>query len=602
MNAIRRALRLFRDSPTYGRERASLLSGFTIGVAGLLLNVAVLVLVIPLLADPQDFREITENLEFGQILALILLGGTTAFATLLIPLRLSTVFLGPRVGRSFDQIVLSGISPLRYMIGKATSQNLYVALIVFLLLPYLVLCVALGGVDLKLFAAGVALVWLYCMTLALVTLWLSLYVNEIMAALIVVAGAFFIGMLGCFPLRFQPFVLTPMPALIHGVYSSIPTMEKFVGASPVPLFMACSGAMVCLNVIALLGIYFGPLYGIIQDNSTFGEVVRPGDSQRKRWFRFRPHIQRPSEIAFFYENRGNAFRKWEGLLRWGSGFLLLTILLATADGLFFGMMVSLPGFGPPQDVLHVMYLVFHGVSCVLAIFVFSHSRNSTYMRIPFACGWKAEVARLDTCFFLLFLTLTTAMSIATPFLLHTFYTPLSGLEVFSATPGRVNYRETVFIGTAIISCAALVIYVWHRIGCQFVWLKAFSMFITAALYSFAVGFLPFITGVLLVEARELDKYTTLQEFGKIVITFSPAASLIILFKEAPGRFRELPVTGFFVAHGVLLFLGILVYRWRSGRLRAAYPKPLDAEQLAVMPVTETQVGPAAIPATVEVES
>lgn len=61
--------------------------------------------------DPDDsgFRRLTENVEFGQVLALILLGGATLLATLVIPSRLMTVFWGPRTGNYFDQIVLSGI-------------------------------------------------------------------------------------------------------------------------------------------------------------------------------------------------------------------------------------------------------------------------------------------------------------------------------------------------------------------------------------------------------------------------------------------------------------------------------------------------------------
>ncbi|MDA0588356.1 MAG: hypothetical protein O3C17_10120 [Planctomycetota bacterium] len=77
MNAFRRFIDLFRDSPTYGRDRANLISGFSIGLTALLLNGAVMMLVLPLMLDPndRDCRDITENVEFGQLLALILLGG-----------------------------------------------------------------------------------------------------------------------------------------------------------------------------------------------------------------------------------------------------------------------------------------------------------------------------------------------------------------------------------------------------------------------------------------------------------------------------------------------------------------------------------------------
>jgi hypothetical protein len=37
MNAVRRFIGLFQDSPTYGRDRANLVSGASIGITALLL-------------------------------------------------------------------------------------------------------------------------------------------------------------------------------------------------------------------------------------------------------------------------------------------------------------------------------------------------------------------------------------------------------------------------------------------------------------------------------------------------------------------------------------------------------------------------------------
>ena len=256
-----RVINLFRDSPTYGRDRANLISGFTIGTTALLLNAAVMMLVLPLMLDPddRDFREITENVEFGQLLAMILLGGATAFATLLIPLRLVTVFWGPRIGRYFDQIVLSGISPLRFVIGKATSQNLFLGLIGFLLLPWLVLSLTLGGVDFSYFVSGLFLVWLYCMALALVTLWATLYLNELLAAFVVIGGAGFLGGLGCIPMPMQPFVVTPMPALIHPLYKSIPFFDGRIPPDFAPIFISCVAslsAIICVAIWDLMVLFF----------------------------------------------------------------------------------------------------------------------------------------------------------------------------------------------------------------------------------------------------------------------------------------------------------------------------------------------------------
>ena len=320
MKTITLGLQLFRDSPTFGRDRANLWSGFTIGTTALLLNTAVIAMVCMLLnfPDEREFRAITEQLGFGQVLALILLGGATALATLLIPLRLLTVFWGPRVGGYFDQIVLSGITPFRFVIGKATSQNLFLGLSLFLLLPYMVLSLSFGGVKLVFFVACLFLVWMYCMTLALVTLWLTLYFNELIAAILAIVGATWLIGLGCVPeiANYLPF--TPTPFLVQPVHEVLPHLTT--PPNPWRVFVSGVVGMGAIALTSLCALHLGPLYGVIRENSTFGEVVRRGDSRRKRWFRLRYHIQRPSELAFFYENRPGTFRRSEGLIRWGFSF------------------------------------------------------------------------------------------------------------------------------------------------------------------------------------------------------------------------------------------------------------------------------------------
>jgi hypothetical protein len=583
MKLVRRLISFLGDSPTYGRDRATLISGFSIGTAGLLLNGAVLLLVLPLMLDPDDhdFRMLTENLEFGQLLALILLGGATIFATLLIPLRLSTVFWGPRIGRYFDQVVLSGISPLRFVIGKAASQNLFVGLIVFLLLPYLVLSLTLGGVNVQSFLAGLLLVWLYCMALALVTLWASLYFNELLAALFVIVAASILSALGCIPLPTQPFVMTPLPALLHPVYSSIPELKGEVPARFLPVFVSCTVTLTTVIGMSLFAIHLGPLFGIIRENSTFGEVVRQGDSKRKRWFRLRLHIQRPSEIAFFYENRSGAFRRNEGLIRWGFGFAGL-LLLSSAASLTFLHFISIyvAGSGGRWNwwvyEFHVTYLTIHGCGMALAILVFSHARNSTYLRLPFALGWKAQVSRLDTTGFLLFALASTAASIATPYYFELSCAALTGITVFPdlmyVTDGRpIDYARVAVEGSAVISVAGLVIYAFHRLGCLLTWIRSATLAGIGALYFIMVCMLPVFFAMMFLEVPELRDVPLFAEWAPSLAMVSPFTVELHLFNEMGPRFpSDVSTAPFYVVHGVLLALALFEIRRRGRRVRAMY--------------------------------
>ncbi len=583
MNAVRRMINSFRDSPTYGRDRATLISGLTVGTTALLLNGAVLMLVMPLMLDPddRDFRTITENLEFGQLLALILLGGAAGFATVLIPLRIVTVFWGPRVGRYFDQVVLSGISPFRYVIGKATSQNLFLALILFLLLPYLVLSLTLGGVKLEFFLAGLFLVWLYCMLLAVVTLWISLYVNELIAAGLVISGAVTLSILGCIPFPVQPFVVTPFPALIHPVYSSIPFLTGSLQSDFFSVFISCALCMTALIGISLFAISLGPLYGIIRENSTFGEVVRAGDSKRKRWLRLRLHIQRPSELAFFYENRSQTFRRNEGLIRWGIGFGGLTLLAAGVYAYtLYIVKTFVANWGGTRQWwiydFHVSYLTIHGIALALAIFLFSHAKNTTCQSLPFFRGKHIQVGRLDTWAFLLFLVISSAMCIGSPFWFEEYVAKLGGNTVFPtgdfAVPNRpVDFMRSAFEGTAVLSIAALALYAVHRYLCMRTWTRVASFLIVGVLYFFGVCLLPVFIAAMFLDMPELRRMQMLSEAAPWLGIVSPVMAIVYLFNELGPRFpRTVTLAPFYSVHAALIGLSVLGIRRRERKLREEY--------------------------------
>jgi hypothetical protein len=493
-----------------------------------------------------------------------------------------SVFWGPRIGRYFDQIVLSGILPLRFMIGKATSQNLFLGLILFLLLPYLVLSLTLGGVDLGFFLAGLFLVWLYCMALALVTLWASLYLNEGLSAILVISVASILSVLGCIPMRFQPFVLTPFPALIHPLYSSIPFFDGRITPDFLPVFFSCAACLTVVIVASLFAIYLGPLYGIIRENSTFGEVVCAGDNRRKRWFRLRLHIQRPSEIAFFYENRSRAFRRNEGLIRWGIQFC---VLLLVSGGLYLSLVDFMSTFLATWNArstqwrvyeFHTMYLIIHGCSLSLAIFAFSHARNSTYMPLPFFRGRMVEVSRLDTTAFLLFALVSSAMAIATPFYFEQYFASPNGYTIFpdlmNARRGRpVDYGRIAVEGVAVISLAGLVVYAFHRLVCLLTWTRSATLVLVGGSYFMAVCMLPVFVAVLFLEVPELRRMQPFADWAPSLAMASPFVVIMFLFNEMGSRFpRDVSTAPFYVVHGMLLLLMIFEIHRRGRKLREMY--------------------------------
>lgn len=574
----------FRDSPTFGRDRATLMSGLTIGMAGLILNAAILLTFAPLMADPNDpdFREITQNVEFGQLLSLILLGGATVLATILIPLRMISVLWGPRIGGYFDQIVLSGISPFRFLIGKVTSQNLFLALILFLLLPYFVLCLTLGGIAPVFFLCGLLLVWLHCMMIALLTLWAALYMNELIAAMIVGFATCWMGGLGLIPIPVPVFVFTPMPALIYPLFQHIPNLQGSIPTDYLTVFFSCLAGMSCLSLLALGGIYLGPLYGIVRDNSTFGEVVRPGDSKRKRWFRLRYHIQRPSEIAFFYENRSDRFRNWEGLLRWGAGLTAVIGIAALAYGIFgyFVLNFLVANINRNSDwwvyELHATNLIFLGFGLAIAVILFSHARNTMYQRIRFGFGKTASITTLNLSSLALSFSLLVGTALVLPWLLHTEVTQPAGHDLFDFSESYGQYRPVNFHrvwleGVAILLICGVTVSVIHHMFCQTIWVKAAAVLSTAGFYGVGIVLLPMVVTFSFYNTPEIRQYPQLHDLLPTIMTVSPAAVFGFLFNEL-GRNgpQNLSTTPFYVSHFVIMVLLLLRIRYVRRQVKATY--------------------------------
>jgi hypothetical protein len=584
MKPLRQLLQLFRDSPTWGRDRASLLSGFSIGTTALLLNAAVLFLILPLMLDPddRDFREFTANVEFGQLLSLILLGGAAAFATFLIPLRLLSVFWGPRIGRYFDQIVLSGITPLKFVIGKVTSQNLFLALIAFLLLPYLVLSLTLGGVSPVTFLAGLFLLWLYCIQLAVITLWVSLYLNELLAAFVVISCGTLLSVLGCLPLPVQPLVVTPFPALIHPVLRAMPSVADMVTTPYSTTFMLSALCMSVITVVGLVAIHLGPLYGIIRENSTFGEVVRAGDSRRKRWLRIRQHIQRPSELAFFYENRSGQLRNWDGLVRWGCGttglIAIVGIVWTTFGFLMTRYLIARGGMTSRwwAEEFHSSVLVIHAIAAALGALLFLHARNTTLLRIPVAWGLCMRVASLDTLAFLFYQTLLTVVAAGLPFWFETAVAiPFQG-TVFpdAAQQARsvgVDFRQIALEGNLVITISAVVLYAGARFVCLLTWIRTAAFVGVAGSYMFLVVLLPVVIGAMFAGIPELREMQPFSDWSTSIALCSPITVIMSLFDELWRNFPEQYTTApFYILHGSLLMAACVAIPWLSRRVEKSY--------------------------------
>lgn len=343
MKTWMQSLKGLLDSPALLQDLASLFLPWRLGFWLHILNLVLLSMLFTMVflgakTDSILFSLISQNLGLGQYLACTLLLGLGFLCTVLVPLRASGLIEGPRWGRYFDQIVSSGISPARYIAGKVAAQNLFFLFLIMAAMPYVLFCLSLGGAWPSYIMLGIFSLWVYSNLITLVTLEICMMVNEVWGVIMSTALFMSLLLLGLNPTPPVFGLVTPFRYLVQPFYDALAKEWEYgstlcASSETVIAFGSLNFAIGSLGFFLLGAIFFsitgllylmlGPARCLVKANSTFGELVLPGNLQRKGIGWLHSHLRRRSEIAFFYENRAPWLTRWEIPLRYGN---LLTIL------------------------------------------------------------------------------------------------------------------------------------------------------------------------------------------------------------------------------------------------------------------------------------
>ncbi|MDP6118728.1 MAG: hypothetical protein QGG53_43250 [Planctomycetota bacterium] len=417
MKALARKLEILWDSPNLLKDIGSLLSAWRIGAWFCLINMVLgplmaTMIVMGSIENEEPFVQISQQLGLGQYLAVNLMLGLCGVLTLLIPLRASGLIEGPRWAKYFDQIVLSGISPERYLAGRIASQNIFFVLILLASMPYAVFGLSLGGTKFSYIVGCLFALWVYANLLSVATVAAGAIVHETGAVFLTVTLAGVMFGLGLIPVAV--FGLSPTHYIIEPFHQALASAGKlstgyqfvinYRGATyqlSSLLLFAFNGGL--LGLVCFLFCLLGPVNCLVKENSTFGEVVMPGDTKRKRLFRMRFILRRRSEVAFFYENRNPLLTRWEVPLRYLPICAILgtTILLAFGVAHYYSYELDLEDFSGLN-----LFLMCAGL--VAAAFTFTADRmtETTEMR----CGrFTFTKGALDATAFLFFAALVYAI-------------------------------------------------------------------------------------------------------------------------------------------------------------------------------------------------
>jgi hypothetical protein len=448
-------------------------------------------------------------------------------------------------------------------------------------MPYAVFGLSLGGTKFSYVVGSLFALWVYANLLSVATIALGTIFHETGAVLstVVLASALFI--FGLFPVAVFG-LLTPVHYIIEpfhqawGASGKMPGIYQFVinyngtayALSSLLLFVFNGGilGMMCLGLCLL-----GPVNCLVKENSTFGEVVMPGDTKRKRLFRMRFVLRRRSEVAFFYENRNPLLTKWEVPLRYGPVFALLgtSLLLTFGIAHYYSYETRLQDFAALN-----LTLMCSGI--VVSAFTFCSDRMTETTEMKFG-RFTFTKGAIDTVAFLFFATAVSAIGywgidLREAMELREQRTLGVSVEAFAWLRSTPDVRQVAYVRAINGLCPfffilGLEIYAMIRLlGCQF-WERSSAVFVTF-IFTLALFGVPLGGTLIFFSHRDLQPFAQSVAFLSvpspiplIVTTVDDYVGTVEMGKLLEtGWYRLTPL--FYVLLG-LTFAGWTVYSHRK---------------------------------------
>lgn len=589
---LRRLVGYAWDNPTAEHDARSILSAHKIGLwLGLEVLLIAIAAALGLFAAPEEreLREVMVRIGTGPWLIFCTLGTVAIFLTLVVPLRAVGLLDGPRWRGYMDQVITTGITPLRYHAGKwATSQPFFLALL-GASLPFVTLFGLLGGATLGHTVLAYVVLYAYANLLLLVTMALGVIVHEgvalvgtlvLFAALMGVDFSPAPSSLACFtPVRFliQPIV----PILAQS-----PALERLYGA-PHPFGLELPWAVWALGLwafvggLALLTLALGPLHGFPPGLNNFGGVVLPGDGTRTFFRRVRPFVARRVELAFLFENRGPRLVRLTLPLRWLQQVALALLAAALSLSVAFDPDVVRELDWSTELVAWVQ--ISAGLPLILTLFLLRGGWAHSMARCPIA-GLRVPVLLFDLgVFFVVAAALIT---------LHTFgfalvWADLGQLKgtLTSSWSDRAATPDELFAASSSILDAQIVTALVGLLIMKVLGTRALSedqAFFGAAAILIALILLPvFPLAGAVALGRSPDVPELVRPFAPTVFFFgllSPASHIIVVANQvprelhAPAAGQWLLLNGFWLWNGALIaFLSTYAFAghralWREAAL------------------------------------
>lgn len=353
----------------------------------------------------------SEEVSFARTAFLAFAIVETALISLFMPMSFFGVFYQERKEQCFDQVVATGISPLRLLSGRMAIALTFFSIMLLSALPFFILTVVMNGTSLGMVFSYYTVMFFYMIAISSITMFSVVAMDD--TAIPVLYGLLFPG--GCLAAGLSSKITPAFGAVspVRHVTVEMATLMKTLGLGTFQdptLFgagMPCEliSVLIYLTVMtfALAYVLVGPDLELAPGLNSFDTVAvgRKGEVIRGQRL-LTSTLLRTLQIRFFYENISPRLKFWSPLIRVSSAVLFVI----AADTWFLGSIwptKNPTAFGGPEKRFLYMFLAFLGFNFLLLAILGTQARSALRDRRPVLKIGSFALRRFPSLF-LVFLT------------------------------------------------------------------------------------------------------------------------------------------------------------------------------------------------------
>ncbi|MCJ8328433.1 MAG: hypothetical protein HRT89_19015 [Lentisphaeria bacterium] len=532
---------LFQDNPLDLQDDQTLFSPWRLLIWFSIINISIAVFQF---FGMMILKEGQIPIPFGEFFCLLIFMVLGFSLCIFVPIRCFGSIETARTNQYFNQVVLSGIDPTKYILGKVISVNKLFFLIILIIIPWLLIGIGFHLENVFYIAKSIVSLFLFMNFMALFYLILAQNMSEWIATtccILIFLSLFFFSL---FPFSPGTSILSPARVIMDPLWKIYAEeTSQIINGINIGIFTLGNTGIFLISMLILIPtllslLFIGPLDCIKRQTSNFGAAVLDGDVKKRRVAK-RRDLNRRIELSFFYKNISPAFIQKEFFMRWIPLYIISFLFAVALQSVLY-----MPSINRLEEINSGIFWIFL-VYMHFSAFIFSNDRGTFNNNVK-PLNINADI--IDTISYIVSILIFIIVSSIAPFIHLYFFSIRKSFDVIMA--------QEIF-GASIMFLMAIAFYMAFKNISNRSWNKS-SSFLLASVAFYLIFFTPLVIGTVASKALFSD-LKFLEPFFILIAYISPFTPLLIyFFDESMGTLDDRPWFAIGVSITFVLWVALAV--------------------------------------------